>query len=196
LRFSVAVATNFCGELGLTRRPPDAHRAAHELRYYVDMRALLVTLVLATSGCFITPGGDDDPIACTLLYTEGGLAITINPPPLPAPNRYRLQVRAAADTLVLHYDLAQDGTATCVEPCEDTGAMFVMNQGLSLPNDSIYGFVTDLSRSKGPVTAVVQVFLDTTEVYQQQVTPMYRTTEPNGPGCGEVSNADFTATLP
>jgi hypothetical protein len=157
---------------------------------------LLGPLLVAISGCFITPGGTGDPIACTELYTEGGLAITVNAPPTTTPGRYRLQVRAAGDTLFLDYDLAQDATAECVAPCADEGELFVMSQGIQLPSGAMFGFVTDSSRSKGPVTATVQVLRGSTEIYQQQVAPTYRTTEPNGRGCGEVSNADLTVTLP
>jgi len=164
------------------------------------MRALPITvlgsLLVALSGCFITPGGTDDPIACTELYTEGGLAITVNPPPTAAPGRYRIEVAAAGDTIALDYDLASDASAECVAPCADAGELFVIGQGIRLPTSTMFAFVTDTSRSKGPAAANLRVLRGSTVVLQQQINPVYRTTEPNGRGCGEVSNADFSVTLP
>jgi len=162
------------------------------------MRAVLVTtLLFATSGCLISSGGTNDPIACTALYTEGGLMIAVVPSLSAAAGRYRIAVTAGGDALELAYDWAADRTATCVAPCEDAGASFMLDRGLAPPNDDrMIAFVTDTSRSTGPVTALLRISDATAVVHAEQLHPLYRTTEPNGRGCGQVSNADLTIMLP
>lgn len=164
------------------------------------MRATLVTiLMLATSsGCFITSDGTNDPIACTELYSEGGLVITVTAPPTATPSRYRIEVEAAGETLAIEYDLAADQAFECVQPCGASGAQFVLDQGLGggLQSAAMVAFITDSSRTKGPVTANLRVLRGSTIVYQQVAHPVYRTTEPNGRGCGQVSNAGITVALP
>lgn len=164
------------------------------------MRAALVTIVLlASTGCLITSDGTNPPnAACTLLYTEGGLSITVTAPPTAAVGRYRIEVEAAGETLAIEYDLAPDRTFECVDPCGTTGTLFMLDQGLraGLTSESMIAFITDSSRTKGPVTANLRVLRATAVVYQQVAHPTYRTTEPNGRGCGQVSNADITVALP
>jgi hypothetical protein len=161
------------------------------------MRGTLLTILFSSAGCLITPGGTPAPRGCTDLYTEGGLAITVRAPTSAAAGRYRIEVDAGGDTLALDYELAADASAACVAPCTDEGAQFVIDQGLVAPGGvDMIAFITDPSRTKGPVTANVRVLRGAAVVYEQQVRPSYRTTEPNGRGCGQVSNADVTVTLP
>lgn len=165
----------------------------------MSMQAVLVTVFLmASAGCLITSGGTNDPIACTELYTEGGLAITVNAPPSAPVGRYRIEVEAAGETLAIEYDLGADQSFACVEPCGTTGDQFILDQGLGrgLQTATMVAFITDSSRTKGPATANLRVFRAGTVVYQQVAHPVYRTTEPNGRGCGQVSNADITVALP
>ncbi len=164
------------------------------------MRAALITIVLlASTGCLITSGGTSDPDpACTALYTEGGLSITVNAPPTAAAGRYRIEVEAVGETLAIEYDRGADQTFECVEPCGTTGNLFILDQGLGFGFElsSMVAFVTDSSRAKGPATATLRVARAGTVLYQQVAHPTYRTTEPNGRGCGQVSNAELTVTLP
>ncbi len=164
------------------------------------MGAVLVTFaLLASAGCSITSGGTNDPnAACTDLYTEGGLSITVAAPAAAPLGRYRIEVEAAGETLAIEYDLAADQSFGCVEPCGTTGDQFVLDQGLGrgFQAAAMIAFITDSSRTKGPATANLRVFRASTVVYQQAAHPVYRTTEPNGRGCGQVANADITVTLP
>ena len=163
------------------------------------MRAIAVTiLMLSAAGCLITPDGAGDPTACNELYTEGGLAITVTAPSTAPLGRYRIEVVAATETLAIEYDLAAGQGFECVQPCGTTGDQFVLDQGLggSLQTGAMTAFVTDSSRTKGPVTANIEVSRSGTVVHQQLAHPVYRTTEPNGRGCGQVSNADILVALP
>lgn len=164
------------------------------------MRAVPVTiLLLASAGCFVTTDGTSRPnAACTLLYTEGGLSITVDAPETAPLGRYQIEVEAAGETLGIEYDLTPERTFECVDPCGMTGSQFVLDQGLSagLSSASMIAFVTDSSRTRGPATASLRVLRGSTVLYQQAAHPAYRTTEPNGRGCGQVSNADITVTLP
>lgn len=164
------------------------------------MRAALVTwMLLASAGCFITSDGTNDPnTACTELYTEGGLSITVTAPATAPLGRYRIEVEAAGETLAIEYDLAADQSFACVEPCGTTGDQFVLDQGLGrgFQSAAMVAFITDSSRTKGPATANLRVVRAGTVVHQQTAHPIYRTTEPNGRGCGQVSNADIAVTLP
>jgi len=162
------------------------------------MRAVLVAILVlaASSGCVLTSGGTNDPIACTELYTEGGLRIIVNPPATFTPGRYTIAVTAGGDALELAYDVAADRTATCVAPCEDAGVNFMLDRGLALDDDRMIAFVTDTSRSTGPVTALLRISDASAVLHAEQLHPLYRTTEPNGRGCGQVSNAEMTVSLP
>jgi hypothetical protein len=165
------------------------------------MRAVLasVVLLLAGSGCVLdTESPNADGGACNALYTEGGLAITVTVPPGSTNGRYRIEVDAGTDALALEYQLSQASGTECVAPCEQTGDQFVIDQGVrgELVGAGIYAFVTDGSRTKGPAAANVRVLRDTVRVYEAATRPEYRTSEPNGRGCGQVSNAEISVTIP
>jgi hypothetical protein len=157
-----------------------------------------VLLLASASGCLFTSSGTNDPLACTELYTEGGLAITVTAPPATTPSRYRIEVEAAGEILAIEYDLAANQAFECVQPCGTIGDQFVLDQGLGggLQSSAMIAFITDSSRTKGPVTATLRVSRAGTLVHQQLAAPVYRTTEPNGRGCGQVSNADISIALP
>lgn len=168
------------------------------------MRSVLVTLTLVaattTAGCVIDPDGPSPGgRACTELYTEGGLAITVMVPTTASTARYRIEVSAGTDALALEYQISPQASGPeCVAPCEQTGDQFVIDQGLrgQLLGAGIYAFVTDGSRTRGPAAANIRVLRDTAIVSELATRPVYRTSEPNGAGCGQVSNAEITVTVP
>jgi hypothetical protein len=159
--------------------------------------AWLPLIVLAATGCLFDDASPQGR-ACTDLYTEGGLTITVTPmTAASSSDRFRIEVDTSVDKLALEYGATMDGLA-CVQPCEQEGSQFLLSQGLAgnVASTSLVAFITDKSRTRGPSSASLRIYRNGTLVHSRSVTPTYRTTEPNGPGCGEVSNADVAIALP
>lgn len=171
---------------------------ARSMREIGDMRFAWLPLVVLATGCVFDGADSPYSAACNALYTEGGLQITLTPATAAATNdRFRIEVDASTDKLAIEYGATSMGLA-CDAPCEHEGSQFLLSQGLGgFTSTGLIAFVTDKdSRTRGPSSASIRVYRNGTLAHQSTLTPQYRTTEPNGRGCGEVSNADVTITLP
>jgi hypothetical protein len=160
-------------------------------------RALVLAVVPVAAGALISTScvfngcADSAPISGLIIDVRVALE----------PATYRLEIDAEGDTLRVTYQLAAGAGdhLVCVEGCTLTGSRVEVvdaygafrrdGQGLS-------AIVKLRGGDAGPARATLRVYRDDVFLAGATVEPDYVTSEPNGPGCGDLVRGQVLLEVP
>jgi hypothetical protein len=137
---------------------------------------------------------------CSLIGSETGLDIELAH--TPGEGTYRLDLHADGQRLTIDYSVAGDGAVSCTAGCEAQAGNFKLAPSNfwgdvhGLTADTMHFEVRRLDdRQRGPDHLEVLVLRDQSVVSDNTFDIEYRTYEPNGEGCGEVTSAQVKVEL-
>jgi hypothetical protein len=133
-------------------------------------------------------------LACTAIgWYEGAtlhIAIPAASGTTPKEGRYHVEVDAEGETLALDIDWSPS-SSSC-DACSASGQRVTLEQ-VSVGAGTIDVVVGHVDGEAGPAQIHVRLS-DGTSTWNADVAPRYRTTEPNGDGCGEAHTARVDVT--
>jgi hypothetical protein len=141
---------------------------------------------LASTGCIspVDPFGEEDPLICTKIGYENGLAVEVNVPPEAGVHRFT--VEAEHEVLSLDYEVNEGGLPipACDADCLIEGDRLEIDPLTSHPPGLFVAIVRRRGQDIGPSQVTLSVSRGGSVLATADLTPRYRTREPNGPGCG------------
>lgn len=156
-------------------------------------RALTIALLMAAIASELT--GCAGP--CDRAYYPSGALLHLDS--RAAVGMYRVEVDIGTETLLVAYTTSNDGQATCVSVCEDTQGGFRLGSmfgSASSPAEDVAFNLRRTDEATGPERFQLRIYRDEVLVTDEEIRPSYRTAEPHGEGCGELTSAEIDLVVP
>ena len=146
------------------------------MRTFELLAASLLAGAITSTGCTET--------RCNLIGYDNGLVLELATGS--NAGAYQVQFEAENQLLVVDASIAADGQVTCVDNCSDQAQTLTIKPDFPPPPATL-GFLVRGTTDPdwGPAAFHLRVLRDQGLVHDQDYTPVYLRSEPNGEGCGE-----------